>query len=173
MRRQRGELHSWPPPLDANGYVNEDQRAARDDARITHAIETADWLDNLTAHLERLATEPPRSVCTLMFGALGDPPDSFTLYGTDVDDALRTLRALPTFLHRSTSRTPADASGTSTVLEFHGEWTHPHLSAPGHRYDLRAEQTAASARPAALHPLAPTSERPAVPPAAGAPPHRR
>lgn len=160
------------PPLDTGGYVVEDQRAAYDDARITGAIEAADWLDHLTARLEQLAAEPPRSVYTLVFGALGQAPDSFTLHGTDEDDALNTLRQLPSFLRWSTSRTPAEGLGTSTVLEFHGEWTHPHLSAPGHRYDLRAEQTAAATRPAARSPLALTS-RPLAPSAGTTPPHRR
>lgn len=157
---------------DADGYVVEDQRAAYDDARLTTAIEAADWLDTLTTHLERLAAEPPRSVYTLVFGVLGDAPDSFTLYGADEDDALTTLRQLPSFLRWSRNQAQAGPPGTSTVLEFHGEWTHPALSAPGHRHDLRAEQTtAAAARPAARRPLAPTSGPPT--PAAGTTPPRR
>lgn len=161
------------PHLDAGGYVVEDQRAAYDDARTTTAIQAADWLDTLTARLEQLAAAPPRSVYTLVFSALGDAPDSFTLHGTDEDDALNTLRQLPSFLRWSEHQASASPPGTSTVLEFHGEWTHPHLSAPGHRHDLRAEQTtAAAARPAAPRPLAPTS-RPPTPAAGTTPPRRR
>ncbi|WUH90359.1 hypothetical protein OG900_09755 [Streptomyces sp. NBC_00433] len=160
------------PRLDADGYVVEDQRAAYDDARITTAIEAAGWLDSLTARLAQLLAEPARSVYTLVFGVLGDAPDSFTLYGADEDDALNTLRQLPSFLRWSEHQASASPPGTSTVLEFHGEWPHPHLSAPGHRYDLRTEQTAAAAtRPAARRPLAPTSRPPM--PAATTPPQRR
>ncbi|WP_433892597.1 hypothetical protein [Streptomyces sp. CA-111067] len=161
------------PHLDADGYVVEDRRAVYDDARTTSAVEAADWLDHLTARLEQLAAAPPRSVYTLVFGALGQAPDSFTLYGTDEDDALNTLRQLPSFLRWSEHQASTSPPGTSTVVEYHGEWTHPHLAAPGHRYDLRAEQTAAATRPAARRPPPPTSERPAGPPATGTPPHRR
>lgn len=164
------------PHLDADGYVVEDRRAAYDDARITSAIEAADWLDSLTAHLEQLAAEPPRSLYTLVFGALGDAPDSFTLYGTDEDDALSALQQLPSFLHWSRNRAPAGPPGTTTVIEFHGEWTHAGLPAPGHRYDLRAEQTADdTARPAAARtrPHPPASGQPAHPPSASPRPHRR
>ncbi|MCL2729709.1 MAG: hypothetical protein FWE15_06750 [Actinomycetia bacterium] len=160
------------PHLDADGHVVEDH-AAYDDARITTAIEAANWLDSLTARLEQLVAEPPRSVYTLVFGPLGQAPDSFTLHGADEDDALNTLRQLLSFLHWSRNQAQAGPPSTSTVLEFHGKWTHPHLSAPGHRYDLRAEPAAAATRPAAHRALAPTSERPVVPPAAGTTPTRR
>lgn len=162
------------PHLDADGCIVEEQRAAYDNARITSAIEAADWLDSLTTHLERLAAEPPRSVYTLVFGVLGDAPDSFTLYGTDVDDALSSLRRLPSFLHWSGTQASASPPGTGTVIEFHGEWSHPHLSAPGHRYDLRAEQTAAAnAHPAVRRPLAPPPGQPTPPLTANTPFHRR
>jgi len=122
----------------------------------------------------KLAAAPPRSVYTLVFAALGRAPDSFTLYGTDLDDALNTLRQLPSFLHWSATQAPAGTPGNSTIIEFHGEWTHPHLSAPGHRNDLRAEQAAANpARPPSRRPFAPTSGQPMAPPAANTPSRRR
>jgi hypothetical protein len=111
-------------------------------------------------------------VYTLVFGALGQAPDSFTLCGADEDDALSTLRQLPSFRRWSRSQAPSGPPGTSTVIEFQGEWTHPHLAAPGRRYDLRAERAATATRPAARRPLAPTSKPPT--PATGAtPPPRR
>lgn len=170
-RAQAAKRAALPAPhLDANGDVMEGERVAYDDARIAGAIGAVDWLDNLIARLERLAAEPPRFVYTLVFGGVGDTLGSFTVYGADVDDAVNTLRGLPTFVRWSGNQVaPAGPRETGTVIEFHGEWVHPLLPAPGHRYDLRAEQAA----PAADRRPAPASGQPTPPSAASAPPHRR
>jgi hypothetical protein len=111
--------------------------------RLLARVETAGRPDSLTKHLEPLAAEPARSNCPPTLGILDRAPDSFTLNGTDADDALDTLRQPPSLLRWAGNQAPAGPHRTGTVREFHGECTRPRLSA-GQPRRLRGEQAAAA-----------------------------
>ncbi|NEA60183.1 hypothetical protein G3I60_39990 [Streptomyces sp. SID13666] len=156
----------------ADGDVIEEQRTAYEEVRETTAMEASDTLGVVIKRLELLAAIPTCRAFTLAFTGPGhedgERPWLFVVHATDLHDAQRTLRELPSFQQWLEDAASPSLNAPALLTEE----SHPGTGAPGSYNDLRHEQASlpaqrAPTQPAAAGtaPFAPTSRptrRPAI-----------
>ncbi|MFJ2627735.1 hypothetical protein ACIO6T_31115 [Streptomyces sp. NPDC087532] len=165
-----GEIHAWLARHDTltathderlSEFQNDEQREGYGDTRFTNALESDDFLDRLVAHLRELAGPPvPGTPFTLTWAGPerhdGEKPYSFVVCGSDLDDARRTLSALPFWRQWYEERRGwNDSDDQAPDVHFVAAESHPGIPEWGAYNDLRREQATA---------LSETAEAPALPP---------